>query len=140
VAHRCAPAADAGCTFAAVGPMIAIGFQYGVNAIYGAVIASGIFTMLLAPVFAKLLRFFPPLVTGTVILIIGLSLMPVAAGWVAGGTGQPDFGDPKNIGFAAGTLVVILLIERFAPPALGRFVDPAGTGDRHRSRHSDWPR
>ena len=74
-----------GCTFAAVTPMIAIGNQYGIAAIYGSVIASGIFMMLLAPVFAKLLRFFPPLVTGTVILIIGLSLMPVAAGWAGGG-------------------------------------------------------
>ena len=52
-----------GCTFAAVAPMIAIGSQYGITAIYGSVIASGLFMMLLAPVFAKLLRFFPPLVT-----------------------------------------------------------------------------
>lgn len=109
-----------GCTFAAVAPMIAIGSQYGIAAIYGSVIASGVFMMLLAPVFAKLLRFFPPLVTGTVILIIGLSLMPVAAGWVGGGTGSKDYGAVKNLAFAGGTLLVILLIERFAPPALAR--------------------
>jgi xanthine permease len=109
-----------GCTFAAVAPMIAIGSQYGITAIYGSVIASGVFMMLLAPVFAKLLRFFPPLVTGTVILIIGLSLMPVAAGWVGGGTGSPGFGAPINIGFAALTLLIILLIERFAAPAFQR--------------------
>ena len=53
--------------------------------------------MLLAPVFAKLLRFFPPLVTGTVILIIGLSLMAVAAGWAGGGAASPDFGQPINL-------------------------------------------
>jgi uric acid transporter len=109
-----------GCTFAAVTPMIAIGSQYGVTAIYGSVIASGLFMILLAPVFAKLLRFFPPLVTGTVILIIGLSLMPVAAGWAGGGVGADDFGAPRNIVFAAGTLIMILLIERFGPPALAR--------------------
>ncbi|MET1008143.1 MAG: solute carrier family 23 protein, partial [Propionibacteriaceae bacterium] len=109
-----------GCTFAAVTPMIAIGSQYGVGAIYGSVIACGIFMMLLAPVFAKLLRFFPPLVTGTVILVIGLSLMPVAAGWAGGGTGSEDYGSVKNVLFAGGTLLVILLIERFAPPALAR--------------------
>ncbi len=76
--------------------------------------------MLLAPVFAKLLRFFPPLVTGTVILIIGLSLMPVAAGWAGGGAASEDFGAPINLAFALGTLVLILLIERFAPAAMAR--------------------
>ena len=109
-----------GCTFAAVTPMIAIGSQYGITAIYGAVISCGLFMMVLAPVFSKLLKLFPPLVTGSVILIIGLSLMPVAAGWAGGGTGSDDFGAPKNILFAAGTLIVILLIERFAPPAISR--------------------
>ncbi len=109
-----------GCTFAAVTPMIAIGSQYGITAIYGAVISCGIFMMVLAPLFSKLLKLFPPLVTGTVILVIGLSLMPVAAGWAGGGVASDDFGAPRNILFAAGTLVVILLIERFAPPALSR--------------------
>ena len=109
-----------GCTFAAVTPMIAIGNQYGITAIYGSVIASGVFMMVLAPVFAKLLRFFPPLVTGTVILIIGLSLMPVAAGWAGGGAASDDFGAPINLAFAAATLIIILLIERFAPPAFAR--------------------
>ncbi|WP_375425271.1 nucleobase:cation symporter-2 family protein [uncultured Friedmanniella sp.] len=109
-----------GCTFAAVSPMIAIGSQYGVTAIYGSVIAAGLLMILLAPVFAKLLRFFPPLVTGTVILIIGLSLMSVAAGWIGGGTGSKGFGAPVNLAFAAVTLVIILAIERFAPPAFQR--------------------
>ncbi len=109
-----------GCTFAAVSPMIAIGSQYGVTAIYGSVIAAGLLMILLAPVFAKLLRFFPPLVTGTVILIIGLSLMSVAAGWIGGGSGSKTFGAPINLAFAALTLLIILGIERFAPPAFQR--------------------
>lgn len=109
-----------GCTFAAVSPMIAIGSQYGVTAIYGSVIAAGVLMILLAPVFAKLLRFFPPLVTGTVILIIGLSLMSVAAGWTGGGSASKTFGKPVNLAFAALTLLIILAIERFAPPALQR--------------------
>jgi xanthine permease len=109
-----------GCTFAAVAPMIVIGSEFGVTAIYGSVIASGIFMMLLAPVFAKLVRFFPPLVTGTVIMIIGLSLMGVAANWVAGGLVTPDGAPVKNVLLAAGVLIFIILIERFAPPVLAR--------------------
>ncbi|MFB9377141.1 nucleobase:cation symporter-2 family protein [Kineococcus gynurae] len=109
-----------GCTFAAVGPMITIGTQHGITAIYGSVIACGLFIMLLAPVFSTLLRFFPPLVTGTVILLIGLSLLDVAAGWAGGGAASENFGAPENLLLAAFTLVSILLIGRFAPPAVAR--------------------
>ncbi|PWD51704.1 purine permease [Serinibacter arcticus] len=109
-----------GVTFAAVGPMIAIGTgDGGITAIFGATIACGVFMILVAPFFSRLLRFFPPLVTGTVILIIGLSLMDVAAGWILDGGGEAGAA-PVNVAFAAGTLVLILLIERFAPPALQR--------------------
>ena len=73
-----------GVTFAAVGPMIAIGQSQGIQAVFGATIACGLFMILVAPFFSQLLRFFPPIVTGTVILIIGLSLMRVAAGWIVG--------------------------------------------------------
>ncbi|WP_306317324.1 MULTISPECIES: nucleobase:cation symporter-2 family protein [unclassified Streptomyces] len=110
-----------GCTFAAVSPMVLIGTEGGgLPAIYGAVIVAGLAMMLLAPVFGRLLRFFPPLVTGTVILIIGLSLLPTAGTWAAGGEGAEDFGDPKNIGLAALVLVLVLGVQRFAPPALSR--------------------
>lgn len=107
-----------GVTFAAVGPMIAIGQSEGIQAIFGATIACGLFMILVAPFFAQLLRFFPPIVTGTVILIIGLSLMRVAAGWIV--DGSEDGAPPINVAFAFGTLLFIILIERFAPPALQR--------------------
>ena len=110
-----------GVTFAAVGPMITIGLNHGVTAIYGSVIACGLFMMLMAPVFGKLIRFFPPLVTGTIILIIGVSLMRVAAGWFGGGTGNgADFGSPAAIGMGFFTLVMIIAIERFAPESVRR--------------------
>ncbi|MGA5465761.1 nucleobase:cation symporter-2 family protein [Mycobacterium sp. NPDC050041] len=108
-----------GVTFAAVGPMITIGTNHGITTIYGSVIACGLFMMALAPVFGKLIRFFPPLVTGTIILIIGVSLMRVAAGWFGGGTG-PDFGDPKAVGMGFFTLAVIIALERFAPESVRR--------------------
>ncbi|WP_248242398.1 nucleobase:cation symporter-2 family protein [Microbacterium kunmingense] len=107
-----------GVTFAAVGPMIAIGQAEGIQAIFGATIACGLFMILVAPFFSQLLRFFPPIVTGTVILIIGLSLMRVATGWIV--DGSEDGAPPVNVAFAAATLLVIILIERFAPRALQR--------------------
>ncbi|MDQ1129892.1 nucleobase:cation symporter-2 family protein [Microbacterium sp. SORGH_AS_0888] len=107
-----------GVTFAAVGPMIAIGKSEGITAVFGATIACGLFMILVAPFFSQLLRFFPPIVTGTVILIIGLSLMDVAAGWIV--DNATDGAPPVNVAFAAGTLLFIVLVERFAPPALQR--------------------
>ena len=73
-----------GVTFAGVSPIIAIGLANGGGApsllyVYGAVIVAGVFTFLIAPIFIKLLRFFPPVVTGTLITIIGLCLVPVGA-------------------------------------------------------------
>ncbi|MET9072326.1 nucleobase:cation symporter-2 family protein [Streptomyces sp. NPDC004232] len=110
-----------GCTFAAVSPMVLIGTTNGgLPAIYGAVIVAGLAIMLLAPVFGRLLRFFPPLVTGTVILIIGVSLLPVAGDWAAGGAGAKDFGAPRNLALAAFVLAVVLGVQRFAPAFLAR--------------------
>ena len=50
--------------------------------------------------FTRLLRFFPEVVTGTVITVIGISLLPVAIRWAGGGAGSPDFGAPKNLALA----------------------------------------
>ncbi|MDF3299352.1 nucleobase:cation symporter-2 family protein [Streptomyces tropicalis] len=110
-----------GCTFAAVSPMVLIGTTGGgLPAVYGAVIVAGLAIMLLAPLFGRLLRFFPPLVTGTVILVIGVSLLPVAGNWAAGGVGSKDFGAPRNLALAAFVLAVVLGVQRFAPAFLGR--------------------
>ncbi|MFF8647899.1 nucleobase:cation symporter-2 family protein [Streptomyces griseoluteus] len=118
-----------GCTFAAVSPMVLIGTTGGgLPAIYGSVIVAGLAIMLLAPVFGRLLRFFPPLVTGTVILIIGVSLLPVAGNWAAGGAGAKDFGAPRNLALAAFVLLVVLAVQRFAPPFLARVAVLTGIG------------
>lgn len=102
-----------GCTFTAVAPIIAIGNQHGISAIYGSIIVSGLFVIIIAKYFGKLVRFFPPVVTGCVVTIIGITLIPVAMNNVAGGQGSPDFGDLSNIGLAFGTLLIILVINRF---------------------------
>jgi xanthine permease len=103
-----------GCTFTAVGPMIAIGGQYGISAIYGSILVSGLFVVLIASVFGKLVRFFPPVVTGSVVTIIGITLIPVAMNNIAGGQGSADFGSLSNISLAFGTLLFILCLYRFA--------------------------
>ena len=78
-----------GVTFAAVGPMVAMANAQsgpdGARAIFGAIIGAGIVSMLIAPLMSRLLRFFPPVVTGTIIAIIGISLMRVGIGWAMGG-------------------------------------------------------
>lgn len=108
-----------GVTFTAVAPMIAIGNSAGGGVaglleIYGAVIIAGIFTFLIAPYYSRLLHLFPPVVTGTVITIIGVTLVPVAILNAGGGNpAAPDFASLKNLAFAGGTLLLVLLIYRF---------------------------
>jgi uric acid transporter len=112
-----------GVTFAAVSPMISIGLAEGggvpgLRAIFGAVIVAGLFSFLVAPYFAKLIRLFPPVVTGTVITIIGVVLLSVAA-LDAGGGGSSQYSDPPtfgalpNLALAFFTLAVILALYRF---------------------------
>jgi xanthine permease len=103
-----------GCTFTAVGPMIAIGHEYGISSIYGSILASGLFVILISKYFGKLVRFFPPVVTGSVVTIIGITLIPVAMNNMAGGQGSKDFGSLSNIGLAFGTLIFIILMQRFS--------------------------
>ncbi|MFP5108008.1 nucleobase:cation symporter-2 family protein [Neobacillus sp. C211] len=102
-----------GCTFTAVGPMIAIGGQYGISAIYGSILTSGLIVIIISQFFGKLIKFFPPVVTGSVVTIIGITLIPVAMNNIAGGQGSPDFGSLSNISLAFGTLLFIILLYRF---------------------------
>nr|WP_274382668.1 nucleobase:cation symporter-2 family protein [Methylorubrum extorquens] len=105
-----------GVTFAAVGPMLSMGTNpaIGLTGIYGAVIASGLFGLVAAPVIGRLLPLFPPVVTGTIILVIGISLMRVGVNWAAGGVGNPNYGAPVYLGIAAFVLCAILAITRYA--------------------------
>ncbi|MEU9319867.1 nucleobase:cation symporter-2 family protein [Streptomyces sp. NPDC048295] len=103
---------------AGIAPMLAIAETNATGdqlpAIYGAVMVAGVFCLAIGPFFGRLLRFFPPLVTGVVITLIGVTLMPVPVAWAQGGDRTAaDFGDMKYLALAAFTLVVILLIQRF---------------------------
>ncbi|MFC6712546.1 2-oxo-4-hydroxy-4-carboxy-5-ureidoimidazoline decarboxylase [Branchiibius cervicis] len=107
-----------GVTFTAVAPMITIGLAAGggtdgLLTIYGSVIVAGLVTFLVAPYFGKLVRFFPPVVTGTVITVIGLSLLPVAAGdAVMDTSGKADPTNGRNLCYAIGTILVIVALQR----------------------------
>lgn len=118
-----------GVTFASVGPMLAMAANpsIGLLGIYGAVIVAGLFGILVAPFVSRLLPLFPPVVTGTIILVIGISLMRVGINWAGGGLptltrvveGQtmtfpnPGYGGLEGLGLSLFVLVVILLITRF---------------------------
>jgi xanthine permease len=98
-------------SFITVQPAIAIGQVHSITGVIGAVIVSGIVVALLARWVGKLSVYFPPLVAGGVILIIGVSLMPVAMNNAAGGVGSALFGDAKNLLLAGFTLLAFLLLN-----------------------------
>ncbi|RCL01591.1 MAG: Uracil-xanthine permease [Candidatus Tokpelaia sp. JSC085] len=99
-----------GCSFIALTPMIMIGQQYGIEYIFGSVIVSGILTIFVAPIFSRFLHFFPPVVTGSLITIIGISLMPAAARWLGGGNPEAaDFGSLSHLGLGLATIIITLI-------------------------------
>jgi NCS2 family nucleobase:cation symporter-2 len=113
-----------GVTFASVGPMLSMAGSpdIGLLGIYGSVIAAGIFGIIAAPFISRLLPLFPPVVTGTIIMVIGISLMRVGINWaggglptltkvvdgVAGAFPNPAYGQLQGLGIAAFVLLVIL--------------------------------
>ncbi|MGX9706143.1 nucleobase:cation symporter-2 family protein [Laceyella tengchongensis] len=102
-----------GCTFTAVPPMITIGQLEGLPAIYGSIIASGLIVTLIAQFFNHIMRLFPPVVIGSVITTIGVSLIPVAMNNMAGGQGSPTFGQWENLFLGLLTLLTVILLNRF---------------------------
>ena len=99
-----------GVAFQSVAPLTIIGQSHGSGAMFGALIVSGIFVVLISGVFSKLARFFPAIVTGSVITTIGLTLIPVAIGNMGGNTSDPT---SQSVALALITVLVILLINIF---------------------------
>lgn len=105
-----------GVTFASVAPMLAMAGNpaLGLTAIFGSVIVAGVFGILIAPFISRLLRFFPSVVTGSIITVIGITPMRIGINWIGGGRpSAPDFGSPGYLGVAAVILVTILLLLRY---------------------------
>ncbi|TYC49816.1 purine permease [Weissella muntiaci] len=98
-----------------VSPLINIGSTLGIGAMYGATIAAGIFVFLIAGLFAHLRDFFPPVVTGSLITIIGFALIPVGIQNLGGGDlTAKDFGSASNLLIGLFTMVVIIIITMLA--------------------------
>ncbi|WP_051179173.1 uracil-xanthine permease family protein [Nocardia concava] len=99
-----------GATFVAMSPMILITKDYGIQAMYGSLLLGGVIGIALAWPFASLVRFFPPLVSGTVLTVVGISLIGVAGGLVVGSDPKAaTFASPSRIALAAAVLVVALV-------------------------------
>lgn len=111
-----------GTSFASVATLVAIvNGDGGIQAAFGAVLAAALIGLGIAPFFARIIRFFPPVVTGIVITTIGLTLMPVAANWAMGGNSRSeDYGSISNIGLAAATLAIVLLLSKVGNAAISR--------------------
>ena len=92
-----------GVSFASVAPMVAMANNTpgaaGAQIIFGSIIGAGVLAMLLAPVMSRMLRFFPPVVTGTIIAVIGISLMRIGINWIFGnpfGPTAPTMVNPEH--------------------------------------------
>jgi xanthine permease len=111
-----------GVSFAGVATMTAIlSGGGGLQTVFGAVLVASLIGLVLAPFFAKIIKFFPPVVTGVIITTIGLTLMPVAANWAMGGNPTADnYGSLTNIGLAAITLALVLLLSKLGNATISR--------------------
>ena len=102
-----------GTSFAYVASMQAIAADTGIAAIFGAQIIGGIIAMIIGFFIDKIRKVFPPLVTGTVVFTIGLSLYPTAINYMAGGTSNSDYGSWQNWLVAFLTLAVVTGLNHF---------------------------
>ena len=97
-----------GVAFQSVAPLSIIGAKLGSGAIFGSIIVSGLIVILISGFFSKIRKFFPPLVTGSVITTIGLTLIPVAIGNMGNNIPKPEL---SSVILAVVTILVILFIH-----------------------------
>ena len=102
-----------GVSFAYLSSMKGICESFGLAYVFGAQLIGGIVAIIFGIFSKKIVRFFPPLITGTVVFTIGLSLYPTAITYMAGGSGNPDFGSIQNWGIAIFTLVIVTLLNHY---------------------------
>lgn len=104
-----------GSAIQSVSPLINIGGTLGIGAMYGATISAGVFVFLIAGLFARLREFFPPVVTGSLITVIGFALIPVGIQNLGGGdVAAKSFGSPANLAIGTFTIAIIVLVSLLA--------------------------
>lgn len=102
-----------GATLMTLPPMIAIGQSEGITAVYGSIIISGLVVVLVSfRVLPKLVKFFPPVVTGSLVTIVGLSLTTVGIRNIAGTAGSPTYGSVQNYLLAVIVIGTIMVVNR----------------------------
>lgn len=102
-----------GISFAYVPTMQAIAGDFGVGTILGAQIVGGVIAILVGIFIKQIRRFFPPLITGTVVFAIGLSLYPTAINYMAGGVGSEQYGSWQNWTVAVITLIIVTALNHY---------------------------
>ena len=102
-----------GASFAPLGVMISIGGQYGLDTLFGAIIGSGILIFVISFFMEKILVFFPNVVVGSFVTLIGISLIPVAFKDLAGGEGAANFGSVENIMLGGLVLIIIIGLNQY---------------------------
>lgn len=102
-----------GASFAYIPLLISLGSRFDLATVFGAQLVGGVGAVVVGLFYKKLTKLFPPLVTGTVVFTIGLSLYPTAVTYMAGGAGAEDYGSPRNWLVAMLTLVIVLFFHYF---------------------------
>lgn len=102
-----------GISFAYVPTMQAIAGDFGVGTILGAQIVGGVIAILVGIFIKQIRKFFPPLITGTVVFAIGLSLYPTAINYMAGGVGSENYGSWQNWTVAIITLIIVTTLNHY---------------------------
>lgn len=102
-----------GTDFTFVSPAIAVGSIAGMPGVIGATILGSLVEIILSFFIKPLLKLFPPIVTGTVVCLIGLTLIPVSMDWAAGGAGASDYGSLTNVTIAMVVMIITLLLNRY---------------------------
>ena len=103
-----------GTDFTFVSPAISVGSIAGLPGILVATILGAFIEIILSFFIKPLMKLFPPLVTGTVVCLIGLTLIPVSIDWAAGGNGAADYGSMLNISIALFVMIFTLLLNHYA--------------------------
>ncbi|WP_162011635.1 nucleobase:cation symporter-2 family protein [Streptococcus sp. S784/96/1] len=102
-----------GTDFTFANPAISVGAKFGIAGIVGATIAGSLVEIVLSRFVKPLMKFFPPLITGTVVSLIGITLLPVSMDWAAGGSGSADYSSVENVGIAFAVMVFTLALNHY---------------------------